>query len=244
AEMHARLMGPAAPYNLEASNGISCTSATVAAAALGIRDLGHITEAQRRDIQRAHLLLALFNAMQPGVFALSGWDLVGALTLPGDAVGSLIAEGDTRWINRGAYDLLGKHAGVTTSSTGLPRARALYGPLPEQLQRPDSFASQLRRLLHVRRQYRIDQSEQVALPSVRAPGLVVMVHRLPGSAGIQVTALNFARTPVRESVAIEPAPAGGAVTDLLAEKPHGRLGAGKRLPLTLGPHEGQVLLIR
>ena len=47
------------------------------AAALGIRDVGRLTEAQRRDIQRAHLLLALYNAMQPGVFALSGWDLVG-----------------------------------------------------------------------------------------------------------------------------------------------------------------------
>jgi trehalose synthase len=244
AEMHGRLMGAAAPYNLKAANGIACTSVTIAAAALGIRDLGRITDAQRHDIQRAHLLLALYNAMQPGVFALSGWDLVGALTLPGDAVQSLIAEGDTRWINRGAYDLLGKHAGVTTSSSGLPRARALYGPLPEQLLRPDSFASELRKMLRVRAQYRIHESEQVALPAVRAPGLVVMVHRLPGNAGIQVTAVNFARTPVREAVAIEPAPAGGAITDLLVGTMHGKLHAGKRLPLALGPHEGRVLLIR
>jgi len=244
AEMHGRLMGAAAPYNLKAANGISCTSVTVAAAALGIRDLGKLTEVQRHDIRRAHLLLALFNAMQPGVFALSGWDLVGALTLPGDAVGSLIAEGDTRWINRGAYDLLGKHPSVTTSGSGLPRARALYGPLPEQLQHGDSFASQLRAMLRVRAQYRINESEQVAVPAVRAPGLVVMVHRLPRGAGIQVTAVNFARAPVREAVAIEPAPAGGAVTDLLASRVHGKLGAGKRLPIALGPHEGQVLLIK
>jgi len=244
AEMHGRLMGAAAPYNLKAANGISCTSVTVAAAALGIRDLGQLTEAQRHDIRRAHLLLALFNAMQPGVFALSGWDLVGALTLPDDAVGSLIAEGDTRWINRGAYDLLGKHPSVTTSGSGLPRARALYGPLPEQLQHGDSFASQLRAMLRVRAQYRINESEQVAVPAVRAPGLVVMVHRLPRGAGIQVTAVNFARAPVREAVAIEPAPAGGAVTDLLASRVHGKLGAGKRLPIALGPHEGQVLLIK
>ena len=244
AEMHGRLMGAAAPYNLKAANGISCTSVTVAAAALGIRDLGKLTEVQRHDIRRAHLLLALFNAMQPGVFALSGWDLVGALTLPGDAVGSLIAEGDTRWINRGAYDLLGKHPSVTTSGSGLPRARALHGSLPEQLQHGDSFASQLRAMLRVRAQYRINESEQVAVPAVRAPGLVVMVHRLPRGAGIQVTAVNFARAPVREAVAIEPAPAGGAVTDLLASRVHGKLGAGKRLPIALGPHEGQVLLIK
>ena len=84
----------------------------------------------------------------------------------------------------------------------------------------------------------------MALPAVRAPGLVVMVHRLPGSAGTQVTAVNFARVPVREAVVIEPAPAGAAVTDLLGEKPHGKLGPGKQLSLTLGPHEGRVLLIR
>jgi trehalose synthase len=243
-EMQGHLLGPAAPYNLKAANGVSCTTVTVAAAALGIRDIGHLTEAQRRDIQRAHLLLALYNAMQPGVFALSGWDLVGALTLPGESVKPLIAEGDTRWINRGAYDLLGKHSGVTKSSSDLPRAQALYGPLPEQLKRPDSFASELRKMLRVRAQYRINESEQVELPAVQARGLVVMVHRLPAGEGTQVTAVNFGRTAVQEAVTLETAPPGGAVSDLLAEKAHGKLGPGKRLPLALGPHEGQVLLIK
>src|SRR6185503_13565821 len=133
----------------------------------------------RRSIERAHVLLALFNAMQPGVFALSGWDLVGALTLPAESVKSLIAEGDTRWINRGAYDLLGAHAAVTKTSSDLPRARALYGALPEQLARPDSFASDLRKMLRVRAKHRINESEQVEVPPVQARGLVVMVHRLP-----------------------------------------------------------------
>jgi trehalose synthase len=243
-EMHGRLLGPAAPYNLKAANGVSCTTATVAAAALGIRDIGHLTEAQRRDIQRAHLLLALYNAMQPGVFALSGWDLVGALTLPGESVKPLIAEGDTRWINRSAYDLLGKHSGVAKSSSDLPRAQVLYGPLPEQLKRPDSFASELRKMLRVRAQYRINESEQVELPAVQARGLVVMVHRLPSGAGTQVTAVNFGRAAVREAVTLKTAPPGGAVADLLAEKTLGKLGPGGRLPLALGPHEGQVLLIK
>src|SRR5258706_1761804 len=243
-EMHGRLQGLAAPYNLKAANGISCTSVTVAAAAFGISDLRHLSEAERRDVQRAHLLLALYNAMQPGVFALSGWDLVGALTLPAESVKDLIAEGDTRWINRGAYDLLGTHSGVTTSGSGLPRAQALYGALPEQLKRPDSFASELRKMLRVRAQYRINESEQVALPAIKARGLVVMVHRLPGGAGTQVTAVNFGRTAVREAVTLETAPPGAAVRDLLAEKAHGKLGPGKQLPLALGPHEGRVLLIK
>ena len=44
------------------------------------RDLDTIEDIDR--IRRAHLLLAMFNALQPGVFALSGWDLCGMLTLP------------------------------------------------------------------------------------------------------------------------------------------------------------------
>jgi len=244
AELHGRLMGRAAPYNLEAANGVSCTTATVAVAALGIRDTSHLTDAQRRDIQRAHLLLAMYNAMQPGVFALSGWDLVGALTLPAESVKTLLADGDTRWINRGAYDLLGKNPGAAKSGTNLPRTQALYGPLPEQLKSPGSFASQLQKMLRVRAKYRINESEQVDLPPAKARGLVVMVHRLPAGKGTQVTAINFGRAAVQETMTIKTAPPGGSVTDLLEEKAVGKLDAGRRLALALGPHEGRVLLIK
>ncbi len=244
AELHGRLMGRAAPYNLEAANGVSCTTATVAVAALGIRDISHLTDAQRRDIQRAHLLLAMYNAMQPGVFALSGWDLVGALTLPAESVKTLLADGDTRWINRGAYDLLGKNPGAAKSGTNLPRTQALYGPLPEQLKSPGSFASQLQKMLRVRAEYRINESEQVDLPPAKARGLVVMVHRLPAGKGTQVTAINFGRAAVQETMTIKTASPGGPVTDLLEEKAVGKLDASRRLSLALGPHEGRVLLIK
>ena len=244
AEMHGRLLGPAAPYNLKAANGVSCTTATVAAAALGIRDISRLSDGERRDIQRAHLLVAMYNAMQPGVFALSGWDLVGALTLPADSVKILLADGDTRWINRGSYDLLGTNPGATKSSSDLPRAQALYGPLPEQLRSPGSFAWQLKQMLRVRAEYRINEGEQVDVPAVQARGLVVLVHRLPVGKGTQVTAINFGRTAVREAVTIKTAPPGGSVKDLLTEKALGTLGAGGLLQLALGPHEGQVLLIK
>src|SRR6185503_9601224 len=119
-----------------------------------------------------------------------------------------------------------------------------YGALPEQLARPDSFASELRKMLRVRAKHRINESEQVEVPPVQARGLVVMVHRLPAGGGLQVTAVNFARAAVREAVTLSTAPADGTVTDLLAGKPLGKLGAGRRLSLALGPHEGRVLLIK
>ena len=61
---------------------MACTTATLIAATLGIRDISTLKAADVEKIKRLHLLLAFYNAMQPGVFALSGWDLVGALTLP------------------------------------------------------------------------------------------------------------------------------------------------------------------
>jgi len=172
-EMHGKLLAPNAPYNLKASNGVSCTMVSLAAAALGIqpKDWASLTSEQKKDIQRAHLLLAMFNAMQPGVFALSGWDLVGAATLPADSVKKLLADGDTRWINRGSYDLLGTSPNATKSSSDLPRAFALYGSLPEQLKTPDSFASQLKKMLDVRTKYRIFESEQIEVPNVTAEGI-------------------------------------------------------------------------
>ena len=79
----------------------------------------------------------MFNAWQPGVFALSGWDLCGALTLDPAMLGDLVADGDTRWIHRGAYDLMNYRPDGGEQPSALPRAACLYGPLPAQLADPD-----------------------------------------------------------------------------------------------------------
>lgn len=144
-ELYERLTGEHAPYNLKfVTNGVACTTASVIAAALNIRDLDAIGPAEVQQIQRLHILLVMFNAMQPGVFALSGWDLVGALPLPAEQVEHLMGDGDTRWINRGAYDLAELAPDTAVSAEGLPKARALYGSLVQQLQDTGSFACQLK----------------------------------------------------------------------------------------------------
>ena len=78
----------------------------------------------------------MFNAWQPGVFALSGWDLVGALTLERSQVAELLAYGDTRWIHRSAYDLMDYRPDATESTSKMPQGKGLYGPLPAQLDDP------------------------------------------------------------------------------------------------------------
>ena len=81
-------------------------------------------------VKRIHLLLAMYNAFQPGVFALSGWDLTGMLTIDAAQVADLIADGDTRWINRGAHDLMGANPKAQRSEGGLPVPGACTAPCP------------------------------------------------------------------------------------------------------------------
>jgi trehalose synthase len=243
ATMYAQLTGEHAPYNLPfVTNGVACTTASVVAAALGMRDVRHLTSEQIGQIQRGHLLLAMYNALQPGIFALSGWDLVGALPLPPSAVEPLLADGDTRWINRGAYDLAAVNPAATASQAGIPKATALYGPLTEQLQRPDSFASQLQRLLAVRQRYGIYAARQVAIPPVQDKGLLVMVHELPDGQGTQVTALNFGASPVAEAVTISGAQP-GPVVELLSGTDEEPVSATGQLSIRLAGYEGKAYLI-
>ncbi|MET0887179.1 MAG: maltose alpha-D-glucosyltransferase, partial [Mycetocola sp.] len=131
AELTATLTGSADFNRVFTQNGIACTTTSVIAAAQGFTSLDDITDDDVPAIRDAHVLLAKYNAWQPGVFALSGWDLTGMLTVPADQVQDLIATGDTRWIERGAHDLMDVAPEATTSAAGMPRGRTLYGSLPE-----------------------------------------------------------------------------------------------------------------
>jgi trehalose synthase len=243
-EMYERLIGVKAPYNLKFGDGVACTTATLITATLGIRDITKLKAADVEKIKRLHLLLAFYNAMQPGVFALSGWDVVGALTLPAAAVRERLADGDTRWINRGAYDLLGSNPKALRSEAGLPRAVALYGSLPEQLKKSDSFASQLARLLKVRADLHLYAARLADVPSVQSKGLLVLVHELPENSGLEVTAVNFGDSPVDEDVPIHAATEGSKAADALDPKaPVLDIGANGNMRLHLGPYEGKAFKI-
>jgi trehalose synthase len=242
-EMYERLAGEHAPYNLKfVTNGVSCTTASIINAALGIRDLDAITLADIQQVKHIHLLLVMFNAMQPGVFALSGWDLVGALPLAAEQVEHLMGDGDTRWIHRGAYDLVDLDPDSQVSAGGMPRARTLYGSLEEQLQVPDSFASQLKKILAVRRAYDIAASRQILIPDVEHPGLLIMVHELPAGKGTQITALNFSPEAIVETLHL-PGIAPGPVVDIINERVEGDLTEEGEFTITLDAYEGLALRV-
>jgi maltose alpha-D-glucosyltransferase/alpha-amylase len=237
------LTGENGPYNaVFTTNGIACTTVSVITAALGIKDLSALTAEQIDTVREAHLLLAMYNALQPGVFALSGWDMVGTTTLDRAQVGDLTAQGDTRWINRGAHDLMGVNAEATVSASGMPRARSLYGPLPEQLKDDRSFARRLQKVLKVREEWGIATSVLLDVPEVSQRGLLVMVHRL-ASGQIQVTVLNFSGESIMGSVHSTHLEAGAGVRDLFSDETVGHVDDLHSFFIELGAYQGTALLI-
>jgi trehalose synthase len=241
-ELIERLTGEAAPYNaIFTTNGIASTIATIIAAALGYTDITHLSQAQIEKIKQVHLLLAMFNALQPGVLALSGWDLCGLLTLERSKIAQLLASGDTRWIHRAAYDLMDYRPEATESPSKMPRGSSLYGSLPEQLQDANSFASRLRDILAVRTRYRISTSVQVDVPDVPNKAMLVMVHQLDTSQ-IQVTVLNFSGQPIAGSVESEHLAPGAAVIDMFSNQVIAEIDHEHSFAVSLEPHQGMSLL--
>ena len=126
-----RLTGESAPYNLIfTTNGIASTTGTVIAAALGYTRIDNLSAEQIRRIRQAHLLLAMFNALQPGVFSISGWDLLGMLTIDPDEIAPLLETGDTRWIHRSTYDLMGFQPNFEQPAMGMPDILPPLAPHP------------------------------------------------------------------------------------------------------------------
>ena len=241
-ELIERLTGEAAPYNaVFTTNGIASTIATIIAGALGYTDLMNLSQVRIEKIKQAHLLLAMFNAWQPGVFALSGWDLCGMLTLERSKVSRLLASGDTRWIHRAAYDLMDYQPEATESPSKMPRGADLYGSLPEQLEDPNSFASRLREVLAVRSRYRISTSVQVDVPDVPDEAMLVMVHLLD-TGRLQVTVLNFSNRSIAGRVKSEHLAPGAAVIDMCTDQVIAEVDPEQTFAVSLEPHQGMALL--
>lgn len=251
-DLRRHITGPAAPYNaVFTQNGIASTTASVITASLGISDLTTITDADVERIRDAHLLLAAYNALQPGVFALSGWDLVGALPVDRDDVADLVSTGDTRWIERGAFDLMGHNPEANRSASGLPRARTLYGPLSEQLNDPNSFASRLGSMLHLRDAHGIATGSLLEIPEPDDTGILVLINRLAIGA-VQISVFNFSQREASTTISSAELPIGAGVVDLgtseevAVVRPRGRHSDDDQgaFDVTLAPLAFQALIVK
>jgi hypothetical protein len=187
-------------------------------------------------------MLAAFNAWQPGVMALSAWDLVGALPLALSDVGELARDGDTRWINRGAHDLMGAAEGVRVAPSGIPVARSLYGSLVEQSADPDSFLAGLTSVLRVRQNLGLATATPAGVADCGHPAVLGLQHVLYDT-DIQLTVLNFSDVPVTCRLSTDALVPGYEVRDVVAGSAVGQVDAERGFVLTLTPYDYRALRV-
>ncbi len=126
---------------------------------------------KRRDIVLAsHLLVAKFFAWQPGAFALSAEELMGA----------------TR--DQQQIDLIGYNC------------KSLYPCLSAQMKNPGSFAYQLKTILRPRHDYAIERAELIDVPDTTGKAVLILRYRLAGSGFPALLAVNFGPTAAQETL--------------------------------------------
>jgi len=130
---------------------------------------------------------------------------------------------------------------------GLPKAQALYGPLPQQLANPDSFASQLKKILAARKKFRIAESEMAAVPDVSDQAVLVMIMKLPDNGGVAVTALNYERDSRSVNVDFSKVQGISGVTgqahDIVADQDVGAV-SGNQLTIQLDALSGRTVVVQ
>lgn len=178
--------------------------------ALGIKE----AEKEAEKIQKAHLLLAVAYAMQPGAFAFSLSDLVGAL--PEEAT---------------SIDLLGANP------------KALYPSLPVQAKSPSSFTSQLAKMLEVRKKWSLAKGKVLEVSPVRNKSSLILLQELHTSGMVAALALNFGRGEVKETIchpALRSTDAIELLSHLTAEKEFDA----PSFSFSLSPLSGKVFLFQ
>lgn len=242
-DLKSKIASENSPYNLLfTENGIACTTVSIITAVLGYSDPYNLSIDEIEKVKQVHLLLVMFNALQPGVFALSGWDLSGSLTLNDSQVNELTELGDTRWVNRGAYDLMNSNPSAEVAESGMPKSVNIYGTLPNQLTDVDSFAVRLKNILKIRDKYSIDLSKQIDIPTVTHKSMLVMVHQL-SSSEYQATVLNFADAEIDNQIISTYLPIGYIVTDMFSKDYIGIIDKQHGFRVNLQPYQGTSFLI-
>ena len=123
----------------------------------------------------------------------------------------------------------------------MPAVAPCTATLPEQLEDDDSFVSRLADVLHVRADNGIATGDQLDVPAVDHPGLLVMVHTLEASPDRQMTVLNFGREDIVTTITSGSLFEGARVIDMLTGETVGRVDSDRSVSVPLARLSGRSL---
>ncbi len=193
------LSSAAGSSGLLSGNTLYTTPAGIAAIALKTPDPTAPAREDVGKIERGHMLLMFYKAMQPGVFMPSGQDVVGLMPLNWHKAGASQADWNNRLATMGSFPLLSSADGLTLNAQGIPRANMIYSTIDTQSTTNNSLLNDLGNFIRIRRNIQIDRGELTArLSSNRS--VIANVYRLPRNQSYAIVVCNFSQSPRSESL--------------------------------------------
>lgn len=173
-------------------------SAGLAALALGAGNSYSVTADLVPMIRQGQALLAFYKAMQPGLFVLSGADLAGTLPLSWRDARDNPNNWDAAMTSRGAYSFQESASSLIVTPGGIPRAKTIHASPDIQAADPESFLSQIGRILGIRDRLGVARGEFHGRFLVKGKGAIAFAVLLPGQ-GPAPTAPSEELSPVPAS---------------------------------------------
>lgn len=138
-----------------------------------------LTTEEQEQIKKLMLLAAFYNMMQPGVFQISAWDLIGAVNKPSIKLDEYLSDGDLRWLCRSGFEFVKnksdpKHLEYTEN--GLAKCYMVFGYIDEQLLDNNSFINKLIYLLNIREKTNINNSKFLELIDTVETGINICLY--------------------------------------------------------------------
>ncbi|SHN54789.1 hypothetical protein [Desulfovibrio litoralis] len=180
------------------------TSAGLALLALDIRNPEELKPEIKKEAEKGLFLMNFFKAMQPGIFMVSGQDLVGALPLHWQAMVDHVEEWDEGYATRGAYGLLRTSGSLFVTKNGIARTKTLFSSIDEQVYTQGSMVNRLGGFLKVRSNLGLARAETLGRIETKGEGSVAVLHKLPDNGGYFITIANFSRTGTNETLNLSP----------------------------------------
>ncbi len=222
------------PYVAFSDKEIFSTTLGLLASCLNFCDPSQLSCTQRDLLKKLHLLFCFFSALQPGVFSISMWDLVGALPLC-KKKDSLSSE-----IGKGAISLLPKEGDIFYSST--MNVATLYAPLSLQQKDKNSFLQKLKAILKVRKGYHFERASFLGPVKTENPLLFAYLLKLPSTDYLSLIIINFSEKEEKELLAL-PQLQNVSVIDLFSRKAEKKEPKETSFCLKIPPYEGRAFLL-
>lgn len=199
------------PFKLS-FGGIQAHFVELCAARLGITKqkifTNKISMSELNELMDLMALGVFYNAMQPGIFQISAWDLLGAISTNEQLINHKIADGDLRWLCRSGFDLLDRISKEESKylDPSVLKCYPVFGSLQDQINDENSFVHRVMQILQLRMRLNIagynylfnitDSNEPGLSLAVYSDQELAVAKREESLVNILIVACNFSDNEV------------------------------------------------